>query len=156
MTDESGTDASRPVVDADLGVVLDVVVDALSGRGRLTVLRVRWHRDDPLAVVLELSAQPDHPSLPRGSWVVLRDFLRYGLEERTGDGVVRIWPDDIRDRVWLELERYGRPACISLPRPVVAEFLALTDRQVPSGGEAAGAAVDAAVDALVERLQREG
>ena len=145
------TQPDGPVVDSDLAVVLDVVVDALSGRGRLTVLRLRWHRDDPLAVALELSAQPDHPALPRGSWVVLRDFLRYGCEERTGDGTVRIWPDDIRDRVWLELERYGRPACVSLARPLLRDFLALTDRQVPSGDEAAGAAVDD----LLERLLRE-
>lgn len=137
------------VVAADGGVTVAVVIeDGHSGRGRLTVLRFSWHPDDPLAVSLLLSAQPDHPALPRGSWVVLRDFLRYGLEEPTGDGQVRIRPDEGRDRVWLELERYGRPACVSVPRDRVRDFLDLTEREVPCGGEHD----DAALDALVTRL----
>lgn len=61
-------------------------------RVRRTVLRLSWQQDDPLAVRLQLISTPDHPALPRGSWVVLRDFLRYGLEEATGDGEVRISP----------------------------------------------------------------
>ena len=51
----------------------------------LTVLGLAWRREDPLAVRLTLAAQPDHPALPRGEWSVLRDFLRYGVEEPTGD-----------------------------------------------------------------------
>ena len=77
---------------------------------------------------LLLTAQPDHPALPRGRWVVLRDFLRYGLDEPTGDGEVRIRPDDLRDRVWLELARPGRAACVSLPRETAREFLDRTER----------------------------
>lgn len=140
-------------VDSDLRVCLEVVIDdeGHSGRGRRTVLLLSWHRDDALAVELTLSAQPDHPALPRGEWVVLRDFLRYALEEPTGDGAVRMWPDAIRDRVWLELERYGRPACVSLPRPRVAAFLALTEQQVAAGFERS----DQAVDDLLQRLRQD-
>lgn len=131
-------------------VVADVVIDdgAHSGRGRRTVLRLSWSPGDPLAVDLVLTALPDHPALPRGSWVVLRDFLRYGLEEPTGDGVVRIRPDDDRDRVWFELARPGRAACVSVPRPVLRDFLDRTEDLVPTGEERS----EAAIDELLARL----
>jgi hypothetical protein len=131
-------------------VVADVVIDdgSSSGRGRLTVLRLSWEAGDPLAVSLTLTAQPDHPALPRGHWVVLRDFLRYGLEEPTGDGEVRIRPDEERDRVWFELARRGRAACVSVPREVARAFLDRTDALVARGDEVP----DDALDALIERL----
>ena len=114
----------------------------------MTILRLTWHPKDPLAVTLTLTAQPDHPSLPRGEWVILRDFLRYGLEEPTGDGFVRIRPDSSLDRVWFELERPGRAACVSVPRPMVAEFLTRTEEVVPFGEERS----QSAIDALLARL----
>ena len=133
------------------GVSSEVVLDdgGLTGRGRLTVLQLRWLPSDPLAVHLEITAQPDHPSLPRGEWVILRDFLRYGLEEPTGDGFVRIRPDEQLDRVWLELERPGRAACVSVPRPLVRAFLERTDELVPSGDERSAEAIDALLARLL-------
>jgi hypothetical protein len=150
---EDSSAAEGPETGPDLGVTLDVVIDdsGHTGRGRMTVLHFSWHPDDPLAVRLVLSAQPDHPALPRGSWVVLRDFLRYGLEEPTGDGDVRIRPDVLRDRVWLELERYGRPACVSADRGLVTAFLDTTERQVPCGAERSDDALDALLSRLLER-----
>jgi hypothetical protein len=112
------------------------------------VLRLAWDPADALAVRVVVSAQPDHPALPQGQWVILRDFLRYGLEEPTGDGEVRIRPDEQLDRIWLELERPGRAACVSVPRPVVREFLERTDAVVPHGGERS----DEAIEALLARL----
>ena len=143
---------SGPTLDADGAVHLEVVIEdgGHSGRGRLTVLRFSWSPADPLAVELLLSAQPDHPALPRGSWVVLRDFLRYGLDEPTGDGAVRIRPDTARERVWLELERYGRPACVSVGQDRVRAFLDLTEHEVACGAERS----DAALDELLARLLR--
>lgn len=131
-------------------VTADVVIDdgRHSGRGRITVLRLLWREADPLAVELLLTAQPDHPALPRGRWVVLRDFLRYGLEEPTGDGEVRIRPDERLDRVWFDLARPGRAACVSVPREVARDFLARTEQRVPCGGEDS----DEAVDALLAHL----
>lgn len=142
-----------PRVAPDGEVTLDVVIEDAghTGRGRITVLRFAWRADDALAVGLRLSAQPDHPALPRGSWVVLRDFLRYGLDEPTGDGSVRLRPDALRDRIWLELERYGRPAGVSAPRQAVRAFLDRTDEQVPCGRERSERAVE---DLLARLLQR--
>jgi len=140
-------------VARDGEVTLDVVIEdeGHCGRGRLTVLRFSWRPDDPLAVDLLLSAQPDHPALPRGSWIVLRDFLRYGLSEATGDGSVRIRPDALRDRVWFELERFGRPACMSVARARVQSFLDRTDEQVPCGGERSDAAIEDLLNRLLQR-----
>ena len=119
-----------------------------TGRGRRTVLSLVWSPADPLAVQLLLTAQPDHPALPRGEWVVLRDFLRYGLDEPTGDGEVRIRPDDVRDSLWFELARPGRAACVSIPRAVAEDFLDRTEAAVPCGEERS----EAAIDALLARL----
>src|SRR4051812_11335739 len=140
-------DPARMVQDE---VAAEVVLDdgGLTGHGRRTVLRLTWDPTDPLAVQLDVHAEPDHPALPRGEWVILRDFLRYGLEEPTGDGEVRIRPDERLDRVWLELERPGRAACVSVPHRVVQEFLDLTDALVPQGGERS----DEAIEALLARL----
>ena len=129
----------------------EVVIDdgGHTGRGRRTVLTLTWSPDDPLAVSLLLSAQPDHPALPRGEWVILRDFLRYGLEEPTGDGEVRIRPDDLRDRVWFELARPGRAACVSIPREVARGFLDRTEQCVPCGDERSADAIDSLLSRLL-------
>ena len=102
--------------------------DAARAAGeRITVLTLSWCQDDPLAVNLMVNSTPDHPALPRGSWVVLRDFLRYGLEEATGDGAVHFEPEPGRQRVLLRLARPGRPAWISAPCSVLRSFLDQTD-----------------------------
>jgi hypothetical protein len=132
-------------------IAAEVVLDDghLTGRGRTTVLRLVWHSDDPLAVSVSLTAKPDHPSLPQGEWVILRDFLRYGMEEATGDGDVRMRPDEQLDRLWFELERPGRAACVSVPRPLVREFLDRTDEIVPNGDERSSDAIDALLARLL-------
>ena len=134
-------------------VTTQVVIDdgAHVGPGRRTELTLMWSTADPLAVQLQLTAMPEHPALPRGRWVVLRDFLRYGLDEPTGDGAVRIRPDLVRDRVWLELDRYGRPACVSLPRPVLLAFLDKTEQAVATGTERSAAALEDLLDRLLQR-----
>ena len=131
-------------------VAAEAVLDdgRLAGRGLTTVLTFRWHADDPMAVSMTITAEPDHPSLPRGEWVILRDFLRYGLEEPTGDGEVRMRPDEQLDRIWFELERPGRAASVSVERQLVREFLDRTELVVPTGAESS----DAAIDALIDRL----
>jgi hypothetical protein len=133
-------------------VAAEAILDdgRLAGRGLTTLLTFRWQPDDPLAVSLTITAEPDHPSLPRGEWVILRDFLRYGLEEPTGDGEVRMRPDEQLDRIWFELARPGRAASVSVARGVVREFLDRTDATVPTGEESSAADLDALVGRLLE------
>lgn len=128
-----------------------VVVDdaGMSGRGHMTVLGLAWRRDDPLAVVLTLAAQPDHPALPRGEWAVLRDFLRYGVEEPTGDGSVRIRPGE-EGQVVLELLGEVKTYVLHVPADVVCKFLDATEAIVPTGAEAEDAVIDALVNRLLE------
>ena len=118
---------------------------------RITVLTLSWRQDDPLAVNLILSSTPDHPALPRGSWVVLRDFLRYGLEEPTGDGAVHIQPEPGGQRVLLRLAQAGRPAWISAPCSVLRSFLDQTDALDPTGEERSAEALDLVIDRLLQR-----
>ncbi len=103
-----------------------------------------------MAVHLTLRSTPDHPSLPRGNWVVLRDFLRFGLDEPTGDGAVRVQPDETHDRVELRLARAGKPAWVSAPRTVLRTFLAQTDQLDATGEEESAKAVDAVIARLLE------
>lgn len=126
-----------------------VVVDnaGMSGHGHMTVLGLAWRKDDPLAVTLTLAAQPDHPSLPRGEWAVLRDFLRYGVEEPTGDGYVRMRPG-ITGQVVLELLGEAKPYILQVPSDIICEFLDATESIVPTGSEAG----DDVIDALIARL----
>jgi hypothetical protein len=119
-------------------------------RGKRTVLRLGWRVADPLAVGLELTSTPDHPALPRGTWVVLRDFLRYGLEEPTGDGEVRISPETDEGSVSIRLARDGRPAWVKVPTETVRTFLDETEAILPSGEESSEEALDALIAALLK------
>jgi hypothetical protein len=130
-------------------VTAHVVVDGsgMTGHGHLTLLGLTWCKDDPLAVVLTLAAQPDHPALPRGEWAVLRDFLRYGIDEPTGDGAVRLGPDG-DGRVRLELIGGTKTYVVHAPATMISEFLDETETVVPHGAEAG----DDVMDALIARL----
>jgi hypothetical protein len=130
-------------------ITAHVVVDdsGMTGHGHLTLLGLSWHKDDPLAVVLTLSAQPDHPALPRGEWAVLRDFLRYGLDEPTGDGAVRLLPTG-DGRVLLQLIGDTKTYSVHAPATMIGDFLDETEAVVPHGAEAG----DDVMDALIARL----
>lgn len=135
----------------DVGVEIVITNGDGLRSGRPTVLRLGWQRDDPLAVHLAMRGIPDHPTLYGGSWVVLRDFLRYGLEEATGDGDVRISPAPDGSLVELRLGAVGgRPCRLELPTATVRGFLAATDAIVPSGEEQG----ETELEALIERLLR--
>jgi hypothetical protein len=132
-------------------VTASAVVDGgFSGPNRTTTLRLAWSRHDPLAVRLLLTAEPDHPALPRGTWAVLRDFLRYGCDHPTGSGLVRIHPDVDRRWVVLDLVDGTRSYAIRLPVDLLHRFLDATEGVCPSGEERN----DVAVDALIDRLLR--
>lgn len=120
------------------------------GAGRQIDVSLRWDPADPLEVVITVSARPDHPALPRGRWVLLRDFLRYGLDEPTGDGAVRVLPNPPTGSVEFELARAGRPCLVAVPIPLVAAFLSFTERTVPFGEERSDADVEAFIAKLLQ------
>lgn len=145
--------AAPPVsVDPDTGCVTacTVVGGDGAGLGRRVILRFTWRPADPLAVVLDIETRPDHPALPRGSWVVLRDFLRYGLSAPTGDGDVRIRPGPSggTPTVTLTLARTQRPCTVVVPAAVLDTFLRRTETSVPLGDERS----DDMIESLIARL----
>ncbi|HVE98253.1 MAG TPA: SsgA family sporulation/cell division regulator [Mycobacteriales bacterium] len=121
-----------------------------SGRQHRTSLRLSWYVADPLAVHVLLTAQPDHPALPRGQWTMLRDFLRYGLSHPTGDGDVRVRPGPGGVTVVVDLTRDGRCTTVRIAASMVRDFLDATEDIVPAGEEQSAAALDE----LIERLTR--
>ena len=121
-----------------------------TGRQHRTSLRLSWYATDPLAVHLLLTAQPDHPALPRGRWTILRDFLRYGLAHATGDGDVRVRPGPGGITVVMDLWRDGRCTTVRLPASTVRDLLDATEAVVPAGEEQSAAALDE----LIARLTR--
>ena len=139
-----------PATVAD-DVTASVIVDGgCTGPNRTTMLRLVWSRRDPLAVRLLLTAEPAHPALPRGQWMVLRDFLRYGCDHATGDGLVRIRPERGGKRVLLELVDGSRAAKVGIAMDVVTRFLDATEEICPAGEERH----DSAINALIDRLLR--
>ena len=127
-----------PTVTAEV-----VVADGhATGRQHRTSLRLSWYSGDPLAVHLLLTAQPDHPALPRGRWTMLRDFLRYALSHPTGDGDVRAHPGTDGATVVLDLMREGRTTLVRLPIELVRNFLDATEEIVPAGEERSSEALD--------------
>ncbi len=131
-------------------VTARVIVDGgCSGPNRTTMLCLAWNRRDPLAVRLLLTAEPDHPALPRGCWAVLRDFLRYGCDHPTGDGLVRIRPDRAAGLVVLELVDGSRAHTVRVRAEMVQRFLDATEEIVPSGEEPNDLAIDAVIDRML-------
>lgn len=121
-----------------------------SGPNRRTQLHLAWRRGDPLAVTLLVTAQPEHPALPRGRWSVLRDLLRDGLERPVGIGDVKVSPDRVRDAVRITLRGgAGRECVVRLPARTLRDFLDASEAIVPAGEERTGA-----VDAVIARLSR--
>jgi Streptomyces sporulation and cell division protein, SsgA len=111
-------------------------------------LRLCWSEQDPLTVDLALTASPPHPALPSGDWAILRDFLRYGLDEPTGDGAVRVRPGPDPQLVVVELPGHDttRLLLVASARALRA-FIECTQAIVPSGDVS-----EASLDALINRL----
>ncbi|HVA59887.1 MAG TPA: SsgA family sporulation/cell division regulator [Mycobacteriales bacterium] len=136
----------------DVGVEIVVEDGDQHGHSRPIVLRLGWRRDEPMAVQFTLRGIPDHPVLYWGDWAILRDFLRYGLEEPTGDGDVRITPESPAGTIRLDLgSAGGRPCAVRLPMATVRGFLAATEAIVPSGEEASEALLEALIERLLQR-----
>jgi Streptomyces sporulation and cell division protein, SsgA len=110
-------------------------------------LCVGWTERDPLTVELTLTASPPHPSQPSGDWVILRDFLLYGLSEPTGDGAVRVRPGPDPQVIVLELIGQDTPPLLLVaPALTLQTFIDCTQTLVPSGDVS-----EASLDAMIIR-----
>jgi len=119
---------------------------AVRGPAHRSVLRLLWSSADPLAVVIMVAAKPDHPSLLRGRWAVLRDRLRGVLDGTAGDGAVAAGQVQVSIHgayVTLTLRGTTLPCVVTVPAAPLRSFLAETDALVPPGREPCGAALDA-------------
>jgi hypothetical protein len=121
-----------------------------------SVLRLSWSAADPLAVVLVVAAKPEHPSLLRGRWVVLRDRLREALSggrpldtPETLGGYVQVTATG--GYVTLTLRAVPLPCVVSVPIEPVCAFLAETDAVVPPGRERCQPALDAEISRMLDR-----
>lgn len=112
------------------------------------VAELRYSGQDPLAVEALFDDGSPHPI----RWVFARDLLAAGLDRRTGDGDVVVWPtQDAQDRpaVHLRLRSPNGDALLEAPVDAVAAFLAETARLVPLGAEYQHLDVDAALESLL-------
>jgi len=130
---------------------VDIVADSdAPPRSTTTTVQLCWRRRDPLAVSLTVVREPDHPALVRGEWVLLRDFLRYGMDAATGDGNVRLRPGT-EANVVIDLSGAVGKCSVSVPATVVREFLDATERVVPTGKEGSSEAIDRLIEELLGR-----
>jgi Streptomyces sporulation and cell division protein, SsgA len=105
-----------------------------AGSGAVTPVTTRWTYEthEPYAVTVAFATD-------RGrwvEWVFARDLLVDGLNEATGEGDLRIRPDD-EDPELLVLEIYAPTgnAAFSLDREDTQDFLDRTLEMVPLGTE---------------------
>jgi hypothetical protein len=130
-----------------------------TGRAPLSVLRLSWSAADPLAVVLVVAAKPEHPSLLRGRWVVLRDRFREVLagvgsnaEARSRELVCgHVQVSAAGANLTLTLRAVPLPCVITVPAEPVRSFLAETDAIVPPGRERCQSALDAEISRMLDR-----
>jgi hypothetical protein len=127
-----------------------LALSLLSGDGDdiPVVAELRYSAQDPLAV--EALFDDGTPDPVR--WVFARDLLAAGLDRRTGDGDVVIWPTQdaqAHPAVHLRLRSPNGDALLEAPADAVADFLAATARLVPPGTEYQHFDIDAALESLL-------
>jgi hypothetical protein len=112
------------------------------------VADLRYSAQNPLAV--EALFDDGGPDPVR--WVFARDLLAAGLEQRTGDGDVVVWPThdaDARPAVHLRLRSPNGNALLEAPAPALKEFIAATTRLVPRGTEYQHLDIDVLLESLL-------
>jgi Streptomyces sporulation and cell division protein, SsgA len=129
-----------------------VALRLLSGDGQMLPLAVELHYDvaDPLAVTALFDEGGDH----RIRWVFARDLLEAGLDQRSGDGDVVVWPTEDADGhavVHLRLCSPDGDALLEASADDVERFLIATWLLVPPGTEHQHLDVDTAIRALLPR-----
>jgi hypothetical protein len=121
------------------------VVAPTDGPSHVFVL-LRYDIEDPYAVHAVFHVAADDDLL----WVFGRELLTAGLDQPSGEGDVRIWPDcDAgRDVVLITLRSPDGEASLSASADDIVEFLNAAYALCPRGGEAQHLKIDHALGAL--------
>lgn len=90
---------------------------------------LRYDSSDPFAVCVSFDAGGSD----RIEWTFARDLLNEGLWQLAGDGDVRVWPHG--GTVCLALCSPSGKAVLETSRGAIADFIARTQRVVPTGRE---------------------
>jgi Streptomyces sporulation and cell division protein, SsgA len=112
--------------------------------------QLRYRASDPLAVEALFDAGVAEPV----RWVFSRDLLVQGMDRRSGDGDVVVWPATGASggaTVHLRLSSPDGSALLEAPVEAVRDFLADTYRLVPLGHEGDHLDLDATLDQLLDR-----
>jgi Streptomyces sporulation and cell division protein, SsgA len=136
-------------------VTREIVLGEASHADRqpVSVLRLHWSSADPLAVVLLVTARPDHPSLLRGRWVILRDRMRRVLSGPVGEPPVAAGHVQLSahgEHVTLMLRGTTLPCVVTVPAAPLRSFLAETEAIVPAGLERCTAALEAELSRMLD------
>lgn len=109
---------------------------------------LRYDTRDPLAVAALFADGGDEP-VP---WVFARDLLSSGLDRRSGEGDVAVWPTTHADGarvVHLRLRSPHGDALLEAPADAIRAFLIATWWLVPPGTEHRHLDVDGVLEALL-------
>ena len=102
---------------------------------------------DPYAVRLAFHLGLDESI----EWVIARELLLEGLDNRAGLGDVQVWPAHAdTSTIYLSLTSPSGDALFEVPRDKIADFLSGTARIVPAEAESAFINID---DGLAELLR---
>lgn len=124
----------------------------LSSSGNVLPLEaeLQYSSTDPLAVVALFDTGEDAPI----RWVFARDLLIGGLERRTGDGDVAVYPAtgvDGDQAVRIRLRSPDGDALLEAGTDSISQFLAQTWRLVVPGAEGRLLDIDSVLGALLDR-----
>jgi hypothetical protein len=93
-----------------------------------STLALTWDPRQPQVVEIAVLAEPPHPALPSGRWLLRREILATGVSQPVAADGVRIAPLPEDDHVRLELDAV---ASCALPISWVDAFLRRTTDRAP-------------------------
>ncbi len=124
------------------------VVVPIDGPNEVSVA-MRYDTVDPYAVHAVFRVADDQ----QVAWVFSRELLTEGLDQPSGDGDVRIWPESLqgRDVICISLRSPDGEALLRAPAEALIEFLSSAYALCPRGNERGHLKIDRALKALFAR-----
>jgi hypothetical protein len=144
-----GLTMDSSMVSAELGVWL-----ALPERASVPLAAsLLYSREDPYAVRIAFHIGLDEPI----EWIVARDLLSTGIEEREGLGDVMVWPSAGSESggpgsvLNLKLSSPFGHAHFEVPAGSISDFLGRTYQLVPAGEESEHIDIEAGLNDLLRQ-----